>query len=156
MEKQLTLEDIQNFEGKYPKQLWYLFLVEMWERFCFYGMRGVLTIFMADKMLGLSFSDKEANLKYGAIQAFVYAFTFIGGIFADKVLGYKKSLTFGAIVMILRRKIYSTLAFHYPSSVPDSSNRTFHPLLEIYIRKVIQDEMQDSAYSIRASISVPC
>ena len=101
MEKQLTLEDIQNFEGKYPKQLWYLFLVEMWERFCFYGMRGVLTIFMADKMLGLSFSDKEANLKYGAIQAFVYAFTFIGGIFADKVLGYKKSLTFGAIVMIL-------------------------------------------------------
>jgi len=101
MEKQLTLEDIQNFEGKYPKQLWYLFLVEMWERFCFYGMRGVLTIFMADKMLGLSFSDKEANLKYGAIQAFVYAFTFIGGIFADKILGYKKSLTFGAIVMIL-------------------------------------------------------
>jgi len=101
MEKQLTLEDIQNFEGKYPKQLWYLFLVEMWERFCFYGMRGVLTIFMADKMLGLSFSDKEANLKYGAIQAFVYAFTFIGGIFADKILGYKKSLTFGAIIMIL-------------------------------------------------------
>ncbi len=100
MENQLTLEEIQNFEGKYPKQLWYLFLVEMWERFCFYGMRGVLTIFMADKLLGLAFSDKEANLKYGAIQAFVYAFTFIGGIFADKILGYKKSLTFGAIIMI--------------------------------------------------------
>jgi dipeptide/tripeptide permease len=89
-----TLQDIQTFEGKYPKQLWYLFLVEMWERFCFYGMRGVLTIFMADKILGLSFSDREANLKYGAIQAFVYAFTFLGGIFADKILGYKKSLTF--------------------------------------------------------------
>ena len=38
MEQELTLEQIQNFEGKYPKQLWYLFLVEMWERFCFYGM----------------------------------------------------------------------------------------------------------------------
>jgi POT family proton-dependent oligopeptide transporter len=73
----------------------------MWERFCFYGMRGVLTIFMADKLLGLAFSDVDANLKYGAIQAFVYAFTFIGGIFADKILGYKKSLTFGAIIMIL-------------------------------------------------------
>ncbi|KAB1156760.1 peptide MFS transporter [Flavobacterium luteum] len=97
----LTLEDIQNFEGKYPKQLWYLFLVEMWERFCFYGMRGVLTIFMADQLLGLSLSDKESNLKYGAIQAFVYAFTFIGGIFADKILGFKKSLLFGATVMIL-------------------------------------------------------
>lgn len=97
----LTLEEIQNFKGKYPKQLWYLFLVEMWERFCFYGMRGVLTIFMADQILGLALSDKEANLKYGAIQAFVYAFTFIGGIFADKILGFKKSLVFGGIVMIL-------------------------------------------------------
>ncbi|HMR86514.1 MAG TPA: peptide MFS transporter [Saprospiraceae bacterium] len=97
---QPTLEEIQNFEGKYPKQLWYLFLVEMWERFCFYGMRGVLTIFMADQVLGLALSDKDANLKYGAIQAFVYAFTFIGGIFADKILGFRKSLFFGGTIMI--------------------------------------------------------
>lgn len=101
MKQNLTLEQIQNFEGKYPKQLWYLFTVEMWERFCFYGMRGVLTIFMADKLLGLALSDKEANLKYGAIQAFVYAFTFLGGIFADKILGFKKSLLFGGVVMII-------------------------------------------------------
>mgnify|MGYP000001376321 CR=1 FL=1 len=100
MEKELTLEEIQNFKGKYPKQLWFLFLVEMWERFCFYGMRGVLTIFMADQILGLSLPDKDANLKYGAIQAFVYAFTFVGGIFADKFLGFKKSLLFGGLVMI--------------------------------------------------------
>ena len=100
MEQNQTLEQIQNFEGKYPKQLWYLFTVEMWERFCFYGMRGVLTIFMADKLLGLALSDKDANLKYGAIQAFVYAFTFLGGIFADKILGFKKSLVFGGLVMI--------------------------------------------------------
>ena len=85
MQKEYTLESIQNFEGKYPKQLWYLFLTEMWERFCFYGMRGVLAIFMVSQ-LGLT--DQESNLKYGAIQAFVYAFTFIGGIFADKILGF--------------------------------------------------------------------
>ena len=101
MSQELSLEQIQNFEGKYPKQLWYLFTVEMWERFCFYGMRGVLTIFMADKLLGLALSDKDANLKYGAIQAFVYAFTFLGGIFADKILGFKKSLLFGGVVMII-------------------------------------------------------
>jgi POT family proton-dependent oligopeptide transporter len=93
-----TLEEIQDFKGKYPKQLWYLFTVEMWERFCFYGMRGVLTFFMVDQLL---LKDEAANLQYGAIQAFVYAFTFIGGIFADKVLGFKKSLLFGGIVMIL-------------------------------------------------------
>lgn len=94
---ELTLDQIQNFEGKYPKQLWYLFTVEMWERFCFYGMRGILTIFMVDQLF---LHDKEAQLRYGAIQAFVYAFTFIGGIFADKILGFKKSLTFGALLMI--------------------------------------------------------
>lgn len=88
---ELTLEQIQNFKGKYPKQLWSLFTVEMWERFCFYGMRGVLTYFMVDQLL---LKDDVANLQYGAIQAFVYAFTFIGGIFADKILGFKKSLFF--------------------------------------------------------------
>jgi len=98
MEKTITLEEIQNFKGKYPKQLWYLFFVEMWERFCFYGMRGVLVIFMTDQLF---LKEDHANLQYGAIQAFVYALTFIGGIFADKVLGFKKSLFFGAIVMIL-------------------------------------------------------
>lgn len=94
-----SLEDIQNFKGKYPKQLWFLFAVEMWERFCFYGMRGVLILFMVDTFSD-TISRPEANLKYGAIQAFVYAFTFIGGIFADKILGFKKSLTFGALLMI--------------------------------------------------------
>lgn len=94
----MTIDQIQNFQGKYPKQLWYLFTVEMWERFCFYGMRGVLTFFMVDQ---LKLAEDVSNLQYGAIQAFVYAFTFIGGIFADKVLGFKKSLFFGGIVMIL-------------------------------------------------------
>lgn len=93
-----TLEEIQNFEGKYPKQLWYLSLVEMWERFCFYGMRGVLAFFMVDQ---LHLTDQKSNLQYGAIQAFVYAFTFIGGIFADKILGFRKSLFWGGSLMII-------------------------------------------------------
>ena len=112
MEKTITLEEIQNFKGNYPKQLWYLFFVEMWERFCFYGMRGVLTFFMVDQLL---LKDEHANLQYGAIQAFVYAFTFIGGIFADKILGFKKSLLFGATVMILGNLIiaFSPQGFFY-------------------------------------------
>jgi POT family proton-dependent oligopeptide transporter len=93
----LTLDQIRSFEGKYPKQLWSLFTIEMWERFCFYGMRGMLTVFMVTQ-LGLD--DPSANLQYGAIQAFVYAFTFIGGVFADKILGFQKSLFWGATLMI--------------------------------------------------------
>ena len=93
-----TLEEIQNFEGKYPKQLWSLFFSEMWERFCFYGMRGMLVYFMVTELM---MDEKVANLQYGATQAFVYAFTFIGGLFADKILGFRKSLVWGALLMIV-------------------------------------------------------
>lgn len=91
------LENIQSFQGKYPKQLWYLFFSEMWERFCFYGMRGMLTFFMVHQLF---MKEDEANLQYGATQAFVYAFTFIGGLFADKILGFRKSLFWGGLLMI--------------------------------------------------------
>ncbi len=98
MESKITTEQIQNFTGKYPKQLWYLFFSEMWERFCFYGMRGMLVVFMVSQ---LSMKDEVANLQYGATQAWVYAFTFIGGLFADKILGFRKSLFWGGLLMIL-------------------------------------------------------
>ena len=91
-----SIEEIQDFKGKYPRQLWYLFLAEMWERFSFYGMRGMLTIFMVERLL---ISEKEANLKYGAIQAFIYTMAFVGGLFADKILGFRKSIFFGGILM---------------------------------------------------------
>ncbi|MEO5777880.1 MAG: peptide MFS transporter [Flavobacterium sp.] len=98
MEQNQTLEQIQNFKGRYPKQLWYLFFSEMWERFCFYGMRGMLVVFMVNH---LTMDEKTANLQYGATQAWVYAFTFIGGLFADKILGLRKSLFWGGILMII-------------------------------------------------------
>lgn len=96
----LTLGQIHDFKGKYPKQLWHLFLSEMWERFCFYGMRGMLTVFMVDTVVGLAMKEADAQLRYGAIQAFIYAFTFVGGLFADKVIGFRKSLFWGGIMMI--------------------------------------------------------
>lgn len=92
-----TIEEIQNFQGKYPRQLWYLFLAEMWERFSFYGMRGMLTVFMTEELF---MKEGEANLKYGAIQAFVYTLAFVGGLFADKILGFRKSIFWGGLLMI--------------------------------------------------------
>ncbi|MCC6186427.1 MAG: MFS transporter, partial [Chitinophagaceae bacterium] len=94
----LELDAIQNFKGKYPKQLWHLFFSEMWERFSFYGMRGMLTFFMVNQLM---MKEDVANLQYGATQAFVYAFTFIGGLFADKILGFRKSLFWGGLLMII-------------------------------------------------------
>ena len=98
MTTRLTKEQIQKFKGQYPKQLWYLFFSEMWERFSFYGMRGMLMVFMVKQLM---MDDQVANLQYGAIQSFVYALTFIGGIFADKIFGYRKSLFWGGMLMIV-------------------------------------------------------
>ena len=106
----LTLEEIQSFKGKYPKQIWSLFFSEMWERFCFYGMRGMLVFFMISQ---LKFGDEQANLQYGATQAFVYAFTFVGGLFADKILGFRKSLFWGGILMIIGSLILATNPHDY-------------------------------------------
>ncbi len=94
----LTLEQIQDFKGKYPKQIWSLFFSEMWERFCFYGMRGMLTFFMVYELL---MKKDDAQLQYAATQAFVYAFTFVGGLFSDKILGFRKSLFWGGLLMIV-------------------------------------------------------
>ncbi len=104
MEQNLTIEQIQNFKGKYPKQLWYLFFSEMWDRFSFYGLRGMLAVFMVNQLM---MDEKTTNLQYGATQAFVYAFPFIGGLFADKILGLRKSLFWGGLLMIVGSLILS-------------------------------------------------
>lgn len=93
----ITIDEIHDFKGTYPKQIWGLFFSEMWERFCFYAMRGMLTYFM---VYHLFMDSKVAQLQYGATQAFVYAFTFIGGMFADKLLGFRRSLFWGGLLMI--------------------------------------------------------
>ena len=93
----LNLNDTMSNTG-HPKGLYLLFATEMWERFSFYGMRGMLIYFMVTE---LAMNDGVANLQYGATQAFVYAFTFVGGIFADKLLGYRRSLFWGGLLMIV-------------------------------------------------------
>ena len=98
MTEEITIQSIRDFKGKYPKQLLHLAGSEMWERFCFYGLRGMLVVFMVSE---LNLESKVANLQYGAIQAFVYAFTFVGGLFADKILGFQRSLFWGSAMMIL-------------------------------------------------------
>ena len=93
-----TLEQIQDFKGTYPKQIWFLFFSEMWERFSFYGMRGMLVVFMVQQLL---MDEKTANLQYAATQSWIYALTFLGGFFADKIFGFRKSLFWGGILMII-------------------------------------------------------
>jgi POT family proton-dependent oligopeptide transporter len=146
----LTLAEIQNFKGKYPKQLWYLFFSEMWERFCFYGMRGMLVIFMVNQ---LAMNDQVANLQYGATQAFVYAFTFIGGLFADKILGYRKSLFWGGLLMIVGSMILAfdpKQFFFFGISFTIIGTGFFKPNISTMVGKLYKedDHRRDAGFSL--------
>ena len=80
----------------HPRGLVILFLTEMWERFSFYGMRGLLIIYLTQHFL---MSDESSSLLYGAYGALVYVMTIIGGSLADRYLGARKAVTFGAILL---------------------------------------------------------
>ena len=82
----------------HPKGLAILFLTEMWERFSYYGMRGLLIIYLTQHFL---FSDERSSLIYGAYTALVYIMTIIGGTLADRYLGQRKAVTYGAILLVL-------------------------------------------------------
>ena len=82
----------------HPKGLFVLFFTEMWERFSYYGMRGLLIVYLTQHFL---FSDEKSSVIYGAYTALVYVMTIIGGSLADRYLGARKAVTFGAILLVL-------------------------------------------------------
>ncbi|MGX6648108.1 peptide MFS transporter [Maricaulaceae bacterium MS644] len=82
----------------HPKGLAILFLTEMWERFSYYGMRGLLIFYLTQHFL---FGQEQANLIYGTYVALVYVMTIIGGTLADRYLGQRKAVTYGAILLVL-------------------------------------------------------
>ncbi|HAK52941.1 MAG TPA: MFS transporter [Gammaproteobacteria bacterium] len=81
----------------HPRGLYVLFLTELWERFSYYGMRALLILYLTKHFL---FGDKEGGLIVGSYAALVYAMPVIGGMIADRYLGFKKAITFGAILLV--------------------------------------------------------
>jgi len=82
----------------HPKGLPILFFSEMWERFCYYGMRGLLALYM---IKSLALGDSKAFAIYGAYTGLVYMAPVLGGWVADKILGYKIAVIFGGILMAI-------------------------------------------------------
>lgn len=83
----------------HPKALPYLFLSEMWERFGYYLMIGIFTLYLKDVESGFAMTEKEASDLYGTFIALVFLTPFIGGLIADRYLGYKKSIVIGGLMM---------------------------------------------------------
>ena len=80
----------------HPKGLFVLFFAEMWERFSYYGMRALLIFYLVQHWL---FSDSEASVIYGAYTALVYIAPVVGGYLADRWLGQRKAVLFGAVLL---------------------------------------------------------
>jgi POT family proton-dependent oligopeptide transporter len=80
----------------HPKGLYVLFFAEMWERFSYYGMRALLIFYLTQHWL---FSDGSANLIYGAYTSLVYITPVLGGYLADRYLGQRKAVLFGAVLL---------------------------------------------------------
>jgi POT family proton-dependent oligopeptide transporter len=90
-----------------PMGLYILFLTEMWERFSYYGMRALLVLYMTtatvgdDRGAGLGWSSQEALALYGWYTMLVYVMSIPGGMIADKILGQKKAVLLGAIILCI-------------------------------------------------------
>ena len=82
----------------HPKGLYILFFAEMWERFSYYGMRALLVLYLTKHFL---FTDGQAYGIYGAYTTLVYITPVIGGMLADRYLGQRKAVLFGAILLVL-------------------------------------------------------
>jgi len=96
----VTNQPAHTDEGKtflgHPRGLFVLFFAEMWERFSYYGMRALLIFYLVQHWL---FSDSEASVIYGAYTALVYITPVIGGYLADRYLGQRKAVLFGAVLL---------------------------------------------------------
>ena len=85
-----------------------LFLIEMWERFGYYGMTAVVVLFMVQK---IGYTDDRANLTFGAFSAMAYAVPAVGGWIGDRVLGSRRTALLGAVMLAIG---YALLAVPYP------------------------------------------
>ena len=94
----------------HPRGLFVLFMTEMWERFSYYGMRALLILYLTKHFL---FGDKDAGLLYGSYASLVYATPVLGGLIADRYLGFKKAIMFGAGLLVIG---HFGMAFEGPPS----------------------------------------
>ncbi len=112
----------------HPVGLYTLFFAEMWERFSFYGMRALLTLYMIKGFLG--FGDSRAYEVYGAYTAMVYMTPFIGGLLADRILGRRLAVVIGGVLMAaghLLMTVESEWPFFFALALLICGNGMFKP-----------------------------
>ncbi|MCB9876784.1 MAG: peptide MFS transporter [Planctomycetes bacterium] len=142
------------FLGRYfaghPKGLPTLFTSEMWERFCFYGARALLVFTLVGQF---GFSKGDASKVYGVYCAFVYATAILGGWVADKVLGFRRSILVGGMIMAAGEFLLfvpSQDVFFYGLALIITGNGLFKPNISSIVGKLYApgDKLRDQGFVI--------
>jgi proton-dependent oligopeptide transporter, POT family len=104
---------------KHPKGLWVLFGTEMWERFNFYGMRAILTLYMVNSLM---MSEERASLIYGAFLGLCYLTPMLGGFIADRFFGNRNCIMLGGILMAVGQLLLFTSASIFGENIGLANN----------------------------------
>lgn len=143
--------------SKHPKGLPVLFFTEMWERFGFYLMLGIFTLYMIDSELtgGMGFTRTFSAEIYGTYLALVYLTPFLGGLMADRFLGYRKSIFIGGMLMglgYLGLTLASELTFYLSLLLIIIGNGFFKPNISTLVGRLYDTDQykdyKDSGYNI--------
>jgi POT family proton-dependent oligopeptide transporter len=142
-------------KSNHPKALPFLFLSEMWERFGYYLMIGIFTLYLKDKADGFGMTEKESADLYGTFIALVFLTPFVGGLLADRYLGYKKSIVIGGLLMAagyMLMGVHSTVMLYIAMTLVILGNGFFKPnistlLGNIYTQEAFQSK-KDEGYNI--------
>lgn len=147
----------RNTEAKHPKGLPYLFLTEMWERFGYYLMLGIFSLYMLDSWDhgGMGFEAAKKSDIYGTYLGLVYLTPFIGGLLADRIFGYRKSIIFGGLLMAagyFTLSIHNIQAFYIALALIILGNGFFKPNISTLLGNMYSDERfkanKDAGYNI--------
>ncbi|MUH36770.1 MFS transporter [Zobellia amurskyensis] len=138
----------------HPQGLFYLFFAEMWERFSFYGMRALLTLYMVDIIFeSLAERDFATAAVYASYGSLVYASTVIGGKISDQILGMRNSIFLGGILMSVGHfvlAIENNVAFFLALSLIIVGNGFFKPNISTFVGTLYPpgDPKKDSGFTI--------
>ena len=141
----------------HPTGLFVLFFTEMWERFSYYGMRAILVLFLTSSIMneGWGWEREDALVLYGWYTGLVYFTPLIGGILADKFLGYRNATVMGAFVMALGHgsmalEYFSDSFFFLGIALLIIGNGLFKPNISSIVGQLYKDDdiRKDGAYTI--------
>ncbi len=141
----------------HPVGLYILFFTEMWERFSYYGMRGILVLYLTAETMGenpgLGWLDAEALSLYGWYTMLVYVASIPGGIIADKIIGQKRAVMIGGFLLVAGHGILSVeemWAFYTGLGLIVSGVGMLKPNISTLVGGLYRpgDEKRDKGFSI--------